>query len=193
MRVLVTALPADLFPEDPLAIPVFTDQRPPRREAGRIDFRLGGVISKWMNDGTVDPASKTPTLFTPGSGGYYRQLVIQGAGSFQGLSAPSIEKALSSMAEVLLRTREPVFGLAARDFLRAHTPPRDSSEVILRALAHGCDLAGVESGPTARLHWEAEQVELLVQELRRFRHHLKRCLEWEIDRAPEDEFWFPVP
>ena len=54
MIILVSSTPADQFYTDPLGVPVFEDLRPPHREAGRVDFRLSGVFSTWIEDGAVD-------------------------------------------------------------------------------------------------------------------------------------------
>jgi hypothetical protein len=191
MIILVTATPADQFYTDPLGIPVFEDIRPPHREAGRVDFRLNGLISNWIKDGTVDPGSATPTLFTPGTKDSFPMLVISGAGSFHELSAPAQERIIAGMIETLIRARLPLFGIAARDFKKDLTPARDSAEIILRGLAHGCDLAGVHTGHTIRLHWDPEEADLLVREIKRFRYHLPACREWSVERAPEDAEWMP--
>lgn len=186
MKILVTTLPADQFWSDPIAVPVFEDVRPLHREAGVIDFRLGGMITRWMERGEADPNSEATVMFSPETGGTFSRLVISGGGKFSELSAESIEKAVAAMTEVFLRAKAPVFAIAARDFKRAHSAPRDSSAVILRGIAHGCVLADTWSGHTIRLHWEPEEADLMVQELRRFRFHIPACREWEIDRAPED-------
>jgi len=189
MNILVTAIPADLFFTDPLGIPVFADVLPPHRDAGRVDFRLAGIISDWIKNATVDPSSTTPTLFTPGTPKAFPLLVISGAGAFAELSAPAQERIIAGMIETFLRAKLPLFGLAARDFKKPLTPARDSAEIILRGIAHGCDLAGIHAGHTIRLHWDADEVPLLVQELRRFRYHISFTRDWVIERAPEDEKW----
>lgn len=189
MKLVVTAIPTDQFYGDPLGVPVFEDIRPPHREAGIVDFRLAGMISNWIQKGTVDPGSHTPTLFSPGSSNAFPLLVISGAGPFHELSAPATERIIAGIIETLLRVKAPLFGLAVRDFKKPLTPPRDSAEIILRGIAHGADLAGVHTGHTIRLHWEADQAEALVQELRRFRFHLPSTRDWQIDRAPEDREW----
>lgn len=184
MIILVTAIPADQFFTDPLGIPVFKDILPPHREAGRVDFRLSGKITTWIKQGTVDPVSATPTIFTPGDA--FPMLVISGAGLFHELSAPAQERVIAAMIETFLRAQPPLFGIAARDFKKPLTPARDSAEILLRGIAHGADLAGVHTGHTIRLHWEAAEADLLVQELKRFRYHLPAAREWEIKRDPED-------
>ncbi|HUT55720.1 MAG TPA: hypothetical protein VM658_20185 [bacterium] len=189
MNILVTAIPADQFFADPIALPVFADVFPPRREAGRVDFRLAGLISTWIKDAVVDPSSHDPTLFMPGTPDSFPMLVISGAGACSALSAPGQERIIAGMIETLLRARVPLFGLAARDFKKPLTPARDSAEIILRGLAHGADLADIHSGHTIRLHWDADEADLLASELRRFRFHVPSCREWTIDRAPEDAEW----
>lgn len=189
MLLLVTAIPADQFFSDPLGILLFEDLRPPHREAGNVDFRLGGMISRWIQQGTVDPGSPTPTLFSPGSSNVFPLLVISGAGPFHELSAPATERILAGIMETLLRVRAPLFGLAVRDFKKPLTPPRDSAEILLRGMAHGAHLAGITSGHTVRLHWEPDEADSLLQELRRFRFHLPASRDWQIDRAPEDQEW----
>ena len=190
MKIVVTTIPADQAFTDPVGLPVFLDQRPPRREAGRLDFRLGGTISRWLADGAVDARSPSPTLFTP-AGIAFPAIVICGGGNFSELSAPAIQRCLGAITETLLRARAPRFSIAARDFRKALMPARDSAELILRGLAHGAELAGVHEGHTVRVFWDDDEAELLVQELRRFRFSLPRCRDWEIARAVEDAAWNP--
>lgn len=188
MQIHVTAIPADQFFTDPLGIPVFTDVRPPHREAGRVDLRLSGMISNWTLDGTVDPASATPTLFTS-TRTAFPMLVISGAGVFDEMSAPAVERTIAGIVETFLRAQAPLFAIAARDFKKDLTPARDSAEIILRGIAHGCNIADIHSGHIVRVHWVPDEVELLVSELRRFRYHIPQCRDWQIETAPEDEQW----
>jgi len=189
MIVQVTGIPSDQFPECPLAIPVFVDQRPPRREAGRVNFRLQGMLTKWLEQGEIDSGSPTPTLYSPGAGNPFPLLVVAGAGNFDELSAPAIERIIASMTETFLRAQVPLFGLAARDFKRPLTPARDSAEIVLRGLAHGADMAEVKEGRVIRVHWEPAELELMVQEMRRFRHKITSARDWQIEPATEDRQW----
>jgi hypothetical protein len=189
MNILVTAIPADQFFADPVAVPVFSDVFPPHREAGRVDFRLAGLISTWIKNAVVDPGSHDATLFMPGTPESFPVLVVCGAGAFSDLSAPGQERAIAGMIETLLRAKIPLFGLAARDFKKPLVPARDSAEIVLRGLAHGADLADVHSGHTIRLHWDPDEADLLCSELRRCRFHIPSCRDWTIDRAPEDAEW----
>ncbi|MFO8057332.1 MAG: M17 family peptidase N-terminal domain-containing protein [bacterium] len=189
MIINVTSLPADLFPFDPLGVPLFQDMRPPRKEAGRVNFRLAGIISDWIEEGALDPASSKPVLFSPGQKNPFPMLVFAGCGESGELSAPATEKIVAAMIEAFLRAKTPAFGIAARDLKRPLSPPRDSAEVLLRGITHGAHMAGVSSGSAIRLHWERQEAELLIQELRRFRKHIEISRQWEIGPAPEDEEW----
>jgi cytosol aminopeptidase family protein len=192
IKILVTGLPADQFFSTPLALPVFKDVRPPRNEAGRLNFRLAGKISKWIENGSVDPGSSTPTLFTPGSMDIFPQLVISGAGAYSELSAPNIERTLSAMVEALLKAGAETIGVAARDFKKGHMAPRDSAEILIKGIAHGCSIAGVQNSRTIRVHWEEGEIDKLVSELKRSRHHLPECKEWLIQKDPVDEEYLPL-
>lgn len=189
MIINVTSLPADLFPFDPLGVPLFSDMRPPRKEAGRVNFRLAGIISDWIEQGDLDPASSKPVLFSPGQDNPFPVLVFAGCGESGELSAPGTEKIIAAITESFLRAKTTSFGLAARDLKRPLSPPRDSAEVLLRGITHGAHMAGVSSGSSIRVHWEREEADLLVQELRRFRKHISLSRQWEIRPAPEDAEW----
>ncbi len=189
MIIEVTSLPVDLFPFDPLGVPLFQDMRPPRMEAGRVNFRLQGMISDRIEQGALDPASRKPLLFSPGQNTPFPVLVFAGCGNSDELSAPATEKVIAGITDSLLRSKAPCFGIAARDLKKPLSPPRDSAEVLARGLAHGARLAEVFEGFTIRIHWDTEEVSLLVQEMRRFRKHDSVSREWEIRPAPEDEQW----
>ena len=186
MKLLVTSRSADRFYTDPIGIPVFSDRKPPHREAGVIDFRLAGAISRYIENGDVDTASPSPTMFTPASEGAFPGVVITGAGAFSELSTSATEDAIAGLTCVLIKTGEPVFGLAARDFRKERIPVRDSAEIVLRGIAKGCERADIFTDRTIRVHWDADEADLMVQELKRFRHHLPPCKGWEVEKAPED-------
>ncbi len=186
MIVTVTALSSDYYFRDPVGAPLFRDVRPLHREAGRLDFRFGGRLSRWIDEGAVDPDSPTPTLFTPGGGGAFPQVVLAGAGSYRDLTPPSAEKVTAGMVETFIRAKASIFSIASRDFRRANTSPRDSADTIMRGLAHGCDLANVHEGSEIRVLWDANEVDKLVSELKRCRHHFPACKDWKISRASED-------
>jgi|GEM_PF-3008914 len=191
MIVQVTSLPVDQFPFEPLGVPLFQDMRPPRKEAGRVDFRLAGMISDRIEEGALDPASTKPLLFSPGQDKPFPVLVFAGCGNFDELSAPAIEKIIAGITETLLRAKSKSFGIAARDLKRPLAPARDSAEILIRGLTHGAQMAEILSGAVIRVHWEAEEAELLVSEMRRFRKHVAVSRDWEICTAPEDEKWLP--
>ena len=54
MKIIACAYPADWAFDDTIALPVFLDQVPPRGIAGRIDFRLQGLISGLMLEQLVN-------------------------------------------------------------------------------------------------------------------------------------------
>jgi hypothetical protein len=192
MILRVTAVPCDQFYQDPLGVPVFSDVRPPHREAGRVDFRLGGILSRWLREGLVDPGSPTPMLFAPGSGACFPVLLVTGAGAFGQLSAPAVERLLAGMTETFLQAKTPLFALAARDFKRANTPARDSAETILRGLAHGASLMASTDEAVIRLHWDAGEAEALLHELKRARHHHPATKDWTVEREPFDAEWIGI-
>ena len=187
MIILVTSIPVDQFWSDPLGIPVFSDLVPPQREAGAVDFRLGGLISRWMRDRTVDPQDPTPTLFS-GSNRPFPMLVISGGGSYHQLSPAGAEEVMGALTGALLRARVDLFSLAARDLRKTLTTPKDAAEFILRGIVRGYN-AALPYHHTIRVHWDDDQAEMLVQELKRFRYHLPESKDWEIGRAPEDVGW----
>jgi hypothetical protein len=191
MIILVTAIPVDQFSADPLGIPVFTDLMPPHREAGVVDFRLGGLVSKWMRERTVDPDTSTPTLLSS-SGRPFPLLVISGGGAFLQLSPQASVDLLGALTATMLRARFDLFSLAARDLRKSLLSPRNAAETILHGIARGYD-AALPFHHTIRLHWDDEQAEILVQELRRCRFHLPAARDWEIKRAPEDVGWLGAP
>jgi len=187
MKVLVTSIPVDQFYTEPIGLVVFTDIFPPHRETGRVDFRLSGIISRWIREGIVDPASPETVPFAPGSGAVFPALVVRGAGAFLDLSDLAVEDAIAGMTETLIATERPSFSIAARDLRLPNVAARQSAEAILNGLARAAKNAGISSGRTIRLHWDEDEADLLVQELRRLRRRLLRiCRDWEVEREPMD-------
>ncbi len=192
MILTVTAIPCDQFFTDPLGVPAFSDVRPPRGEAGVVNFRLRGIISKWLSEGIVDPLSSEAILFNPGTGGTFPILAVAGAGAHARLSATTIEEVVAALAEALIQTKAPLFALGARDFRSPNTPAKDSAESILCGLASAARRTNPDPQTIIRLHWDLDEADLLAQELKRFRHHLPECKEWKIEREPIDEQWLPT-
>jgi len=189
LNIAVTAIPADRFYEEPLAIPVFLDVMPPRGDAGNLDFRLGGKITRWILDGNIDPDSPELTLFSTGEGSALPQLFIYSAGTWSGMNDRMMEDAVAGMAGAILKAGPPRFGIAARDFKRPNVPAREAAQILLSGLARGAKAAGVTAGRSVRLYWSADQAELLAREMRRVRHKVRAARDWVIHRASEDSEW----
>lgn len=187
MIVLVTSIPVDQFFADPLGIPVFSDLNPPQREAGVVDFRLGGLISRWIKDRTINPDDPTPTLFS-GENRPFPMLVISGGGAFHQMTPERAVEVLGSLAAPLLKARVDLFSLAARDLRKTLTTPKEAAEIILKGIVRGYS-ATSPFHTTVRVHWDHDQAEILVQEMKRYRFHLPEAKDWEISRAPEDVGW----
>jgi len=115
-------------------------------------------------------------------------LVISGGGSFHQMTPQGAEEVLGALTGALLRARVDLFSLAARDLRKTLTTPRDAAEFILRGIVRGYP-AALPYHHTIRVHWDDDQAEMLVQELKRFRYHLPESKDWEIGRAPEDVGW----
>lgn len=189
MDLLATAIPADLFFSEPLGLPVFSDLTPPHREAGRIDFRLQGKISRAIKNGDIDPDGGAPTIFPNNRGEVFPLLIIRGVGPFRELNNEKTEAAIRALALAFLRGQAPVFGIAARDFRKPPGPLLASAQAIFKGIANACEQAGPTAAGIIRLHWDEDEIELMVQELRRCRYHFPACRDWRVDRAPEDREW----
>lgn len=53
----------DRLDGDTLALDLLVEERPPRGLAGLVDWRLNGLVSRWLTEGDFDPAGEDPLLF----------------------------------------------------------------------------------------------------------------------------------
>ncbi len=184
MMLLLTESPAESFLKDPLAIPVFSDVRPPQGEAGRVDLLLNGRLSKWLATSELDPRSDSPLIFAPGQAHLFPEVLVMGAGEVRELTEERTQETIAAMVETFLRAGAPSFGVAAGDLKKSGATARESARAILRGILKGCDRADVHAGHTVRIHWERGEAHEVARELKRFRPHLPPCRDWEIQAPP---------
>ncbi len=177
LTILIYPGPADRRYTDPLALPVFTDQRPPRGVAGRVDWRRNGLISRWLEEHPWresdfhllhHPAQAFPTLF------------LRPSGQFEALSAQRIIDIIADLTAATARAGVTRFSLAITDLFPEDTALKDFAEDVFEGLAKGLSGPWADKVELIRLFWRGEDAETLVRELRRFRHHLANPDSWEI-------------
>ncbi len=111
-----------------LIVGLHSGERPPRGEAGWLDWRLGGALSRAILAGRVDGARGTAVLMPAAKLPCARVIVV-------GMGAPSDFKGRELGAAVDLALSK-IMGLGELDFAIAlpgtkpYPPPKDSAEVI---------------------------------------------------------------
>jgi len=175
--ILIYPGPADRRYSDPLALPIFADQRPPRRAAGTVDWRRCGLISQWLEDHPwresdlhllLHPAKAFPTL------------LLRPSGHFEALSSQRIIDIIADLVAASAKAGLTRFSLALSDLFPDDCAIKDFAEEVFEGLAKGLSGPWGEKVEMIRLLWRQEDAEPLLRELRRFRHHLENSESWEI-------------
>lgn len=64
MKIIISSKPVDSLTCEGLALGIFADERPPRGYCGFVDWRLNGIISRYIAQGTITGAFMEKTLIT---------------------------------------------------------------------------------------------------------------------------------
>lgn len=181
LTLLIYPGPADRRYAEPLALPIFFDQRPPRRVAGRVDWRRGGIISQWLEEVSWRE-SDFHLLYHPGRA--FPSLLLRPCGSLEELTGQRRVKILAELVRALSRAGAIRFSVAVLDLCVEDYPLREFAEEVFEGLTAGLAGASRERVEQIRLLWREEDAEGLVRELRRFRHHQEATRGWEIELEP---------
>ena len=120
-------------PADTILVLVPEDERPLRGDAGRIDWRLCGLISEHLRSGYVTGQLGEAVLLPGDRPLSPARILLVGAGSAEARGGRPVLRAMRSAAAKLLMMRSPVTLLACPgsiDFCEEAVP-------LLRGLVHG--------------------------------------------------------
>ena len=177
LAILLYPGPADRRYTDPIALPIFTDQRPPCGVAGRVDWRRSGLLSRWLEDHPWRESDfhllHHPSLAFP-------SLLLRPSGAFDELSGQRIVTIVADLTATLARAGASRFSLAILDLCPEDYTIRDFAEDVFEGLAKGLSGPWAAKVELIRLLWREEDAESLLRELRRFRHHLENPESWEV-------------
>lgn len=129
-------------PADTILVPVPEDERPLRGDAGRVDWRLCGMISDHLRSGYVSGQLGEAALLPGAKPLSPARILLVGAGSGNARGGRPILRAMRSAAGKLVMMRSPAALLAlpgALDFCEEAVP-------ILRGLVHGLAENQTETG-----------------------------------------------
>jgi hypothetical protein len=177
LTILLYPGPADRRYTDPLAIPVFADQRPPRGVAGRVDWRRNGLISKWLEE---HPQRESDFHLLHHPDRAFPTLFLRPSGQFDDLSAQRIIDIIAELVAAAARAGVTRFSLALADLFPEDTAIKDFAEGVFEGLTKGLSGPWGEKVELIRLFWREPEAETMVRELRRFRHHLDNPDSWDI-------------
>ena len=164
MKITACAYPPDWAQNEMLALPVFSDQAPARGIAGRIDFRLNGLISGLILEQLLK--KDDPWLLINLERKVAPRLLLASAGEADALTLDSSAKSLQRTAAKLFNAGARSYALDVGDLYRPEFPIREFAGNVLRSL----------------IPYQLEQVKLyvglnladkLVQELGRWLHYYK--------------------
>jgi hypothetical protein len=178
LQVLISKLPVDRLFHEPVGIPVFADQLPLRRTAGRLDWRLRGLLSRMLLEEILCPGP--PFLLARSPKSAFPAVMVFWAGEFQNLSLKEIAKWTEWASCTMAQAGAKFFSLAAWDLFDESRPISEFASKVLEGLHLG--LAGPEQSMArgVRLVWEPKSAELFLQELRRARHRHSSLEAWKI-------------
>jgi hypothetical protein len=180
MKIMVQDRNVDRAFQEPLAIPLFTDQRPPRRSTGRVDWKLGGMLSRMLLEEIIEPG--LPLLLERGQVKPFPEIMLLCAGEYKNISDQGavrwIQWALSTMALAGAR----FFTIAVWDLFDEQSTIQDFAARVLKGIRGGLSGLAHKRVNAVRLVWEPGTAELFIQELRRGMHRYPEMEEWEIGR-----------
>jgi len=184
LQVLVSKLPVDRFFHEPVGIPVFADQLPLRRTAGRVDWRLRGILSRMLLEEILCPGQ--PFLLARSPKSAFPAVMVFWAGEFQSLSLKGIAEWTEWATCTMAQAGAKFFTLAAWDLFDESRPISEFASRVLEGLYLG--LTGPEQSMArgVRLVWEPKSAEPFLQELRRARYLYSALSEWKIAMGEQD-------
>lgn len=116
---------------DTFALAVFDDHRPPRGLTGLVDWRLCGMVSRMLSDGSIGARFRDVTLL-PAYGRFPSNRILAfGMGDSSEFSQARAREAAWVMAERLLRLRAGSFMTSLPGSMSGTVHPRSGLEVFL--------------------------------------------------------------
>jgi len=162
MKILACAYPPDWAPRETLALPVFLDQLPPRGLAGRIDFRLNGLVSGLILEQLLN--KDDPWLLLNPERMVAPELLLVPIESHEQLDLARSERWFSKTADKLFAAGARSFSLALQDLYRPEFPVREFAGGLLRSLlGHEFEVV--------KFYTDLELAEKLLQEFNRWLYH----------------------
>lgn len=124
----------DKAPCGTLAVGMFTGERPPKGEAGWVDWRLGGAISRAILAGKMDGAAGTFVLIPAKKLPCQRVLVV-GLGPHAQFKSKDLANALDAVLEKTAGFHDTDLGIAIPG-TKPFALPRNTAEVIGDRILH---------------------------------------------------------
>jgi hypothetical protein len=164
MRMVACAYPPDWAVKETIALPIFSDQVPLRGLAGRIDFRLNGLISGLLLEQLIQKDDywlliNPERIVAP-------ELLLVPAGLAASVDLEKVSRWLQKVCAKLAGAGAQRYSIAVNDLYRFEFSTKDFAGLLIKTLA---DYQPEE----VRLYVNLDLSELLVQELSRWLHHVK--------------------
>ena len=103
MQIKVTTESLDRLDHECLVLGFFSDERPPRGNGGFVDWRLNGLVSRLIAEGTIRGEFSERVLIGPQRRIPPRKIVLFGLGRRRDLSYETLRDAGARMAETAVR------------------------------------------------------------------------------------------
>lgn len=103
ITVTISAESIDSLVRDSLVVGCFADEKPPRGLCGFADWRLNGLISRYMAQGTIRGTFMEKVLITPERRIPAAKLLLIGLGESSALSYDGLYRAGMTIAETLAK------------------------------------------------------------------------------------------
>lgn len=135
-----------------LAVGLFQGERPPKGEAGWVDWRLAGALSRAILAGHVDGAAGT-TVLMPAKKLPCRRVLVVGLGPQAEFKGKNLATALDSVLEKIEGFQDNDLAVALPG-TKPWPAPRNAAEVLGEKLLHGMAAAGRSA--TITILWPPE-------------------------------------
>jgi hypothetical protein len=127
--------PAVRAPADALLVPIPEDERPLRGDAGRLDWRLGGEISRLLLSGFASGKRGEAVLVTGGARVASRRIVLVGVGRAADLPGRNLERSTRAAVARLLALRAGSAALALPEAVEPEVDAEDLLRGVVQALS----------------------------------------------------------
>jgi len=178
MKMVTCAYPPDWSFSETLALPIFLDQIPLRGVAGRIDFRLGGLISGLLLEELLE--RNEDWLLINSARRIAPELFLIPAGQSQELNLEKVFQWMRRACDKLKGALVKECALGIGDLYRREFGMREFSQAIIQAV-NSSELEVV------KLYVEFELAEKLAKEINRWLFHssIEKPVELKVVLVPE--------